>query len=360
MRQIAEAQSLAHALAEVDAFAQRSFPADARLDLLDEIEGRHMLLYSGLPADMPPQPSNSHALVHWLSTHGYQSISTIPLNTSEQRRGWLVLARLYDRLDPEHLGLAGQLAATLALRLQSESYRLANARYEAMLAAHDQRMHLHDELHLWATLSAGAAHDIGNLFAIVMGHVQLMQMSAPQALQADLQVIEQAARDGNFLLRRILAARLPQPEAASAGLTLLPQVAHEALQLTEPLWANRASIVVATQFEPVPPVHMHAAELREVLINLIINGVAAMPEGGTLTLSTRVCGAMGVITVSDTGIGISQADTSTIFQPAASSREGGNGLGLTVSRTLIESNGGSIEVSSTPGDGATFTIKLPL
>jgi signal transduction histidine kinase len=360
MRHIAEAPTLAQAFAEIDIFAQRCFPADARLDLLDESAGRHVLLYSGTPADPPPAAGSAHALVQWLSARGYQAISTIPLSASAQRHGWLVLARLYDRLEAEHLSLAGQLAAIIALRIQSEQLREANERHEAELAALDQRLHLQDEVRLWATLAAGAAHDIGNLFASVMGHVQLLQQTAPESIQSDLQVIEQAARDGNFLLRRLLSSRLPQVENHAHGPTLLPQVAHEALQLTEPLWAHRGRIQIDTQLEPVAPVPMHAAELREVLINLILNGIAAMPEGGTITMRTRTCGQMGLIEVQDTGIGIAPAQQSAIFQPAASSREGGSGLGLSVSRALIESYGGTMEVSSQPGKGATFTVMLPL
>jgi signal transduction histidine kinase len=360
MRHIAEAPSLARAFAEIETYAQRCFPGDVRLDLLDEYEQRVVTLFSsGLP-DAPPDTANVHSFVDWLSTRGYKSISTIPLTAVEQRHGWLVIARLEDRLEAEQLGLAGQLAATLALRLQVERERAARQSAQDALLSLERRQQSHDEVRLWAALAAGAAHDIGNLFASVMGHVQLLQQGSSSAPGADLRVIEQAARDGNHLLQRILSSHLHQPAENDARATLIPQVIHDALQLTRPLWNGRKQIKIETRITPIPPVGLHPAEMREVLVNLILNGIAAMPEGGTLTLSAQVAGQAAVLSVKDTGIGIAEAHQHTIFQPAATHRRGGNGLGLSVSRMIVERNGGTIDVSSRPGEGAEFTIRLPL
>ena len=103
----------------------------------------------------------------------------------------------------------------------------------------------------------------------------------------------------------------------------------------------------------------NAVELREVLVNLIMNAIGAMPEGGILTLRSFVAGEHVLVAVSDTGEGIAREYQSTIFQPFMTTRKDGSGLGLSVSRAIIESYGGTISVESTPGEGATFTLALP-
>jgi signal transduction histidine kinase len=84
-----------------------------------------------------------------------------------------------------------------------------------------------------------------------------------------------------------------------------------------------------------------------------------MPEGGTLTVRTYSVNERVVVEISDTGVGIAPAHQNAIFHPFVTSRKGGSGLGLSVSRAIIERYGGTISVSSIPGRGATFSISLP-
>lgn len=92
--------------------------------------------------------------------------------------------------------------------------------------------------------------------------------------------------------------------------------------------------------------------------NLVTNAYHAMPEGGTLRIGARVRAGKVVVTFTDTGSGISKEDISKIFEPLFSTRARGIGLGLSVSRNLIEANGGTISVESEEGKGAIFTITL--
>jgi signal transduction histidine kinase len=110
---------------------------------------------------------------------------------------------------------------------------------------------------------------------------------------------------------------------------------------------------------PVPPTRGNAAELREVLINLIMNAIAAMPAGGALTVRSFVAGQQVLVAVADTGEGIACEHQSAIFQPFVTMRTEGTGLGLSVSRAIVESYGGTLTVESAPGAGATFTLALP-
>jgi len=97
-----------------------------------------------------------------------------------------------------------------------------------------------------------------------------------------------------------------------------------------------------------------------VLVNLIINAVAAMPSGGVLTLRCFAVDERVVLEVIDTGRGIAREHQAAIFQPFISTREGGHGLGLSVSRAIVEGYGGTLTIRSAPGQGATFALALPV
>src|SRR6185436_5800786 len=128
----------------------------------------------------------------------------------------------------------------------------------------ERRLREHEHTRLRATLAGGAAHDIGNLFASVMGYAQLLQHGAPDDLQHDLQAILLAASDGHFLLRRMLAATPPQASGTTTQVVTLSALIQDALSLTRPFWEPRPKIAIRTLMAPTPPVQAHAAELREV------------------------------------------------------------------------------------------------
>ena len=140
----------------------------------------------------------------------------------------------------------------------------------------------------------------------------------------------------------------------------MSSLVRDALALTRPFWDNRPDIEIQTEMPGLPPVRAHAADMREILVNLIINAISVMPSGGLLVISSRCEDNYGIIEVTDTGQGIPAEYQARIFQPLTSTKEGGHGLGLSVSRTLAESYGGTLTVESTPGEGATFMLAVPL
>jgi len=99
--------------------------------------------------------------------------------------------------------------------------------------------------------------------------------------------------------------------------------------------------------------------LKQVLFNLIENATQSMPEGGTLTISTGTTGGWEWIKVSDTGCGMSQETIDNLFKPFFTTRSYGSGLGLPVSKRIVADHGGFLDVSSTLGEGSTFTVNLP-
>ena len=148
-------------------------------------------------------------------------------------------------------------------------------------------------------------------------------------------------------------ARLPRPRLAATDLS---QVVDHVLAL----YAARAGTVrVLKSLADLPPVSADADLVSRALGNLVANALEAMPEGGTLRVSTRAVAEGVALDVEDTGAGIKEEDRSRLLTPYFTTKPGGTGLGLAIVQGIVTDHGGRLEVASTPGKGATFTIVLP-
>jgi CheY-like chemotaxis protein/anti-sigma regulatory factor (Ser/Thr protein kinase) len=140
----------------------------------------------------------------------------------------------------------------------------------------------------------------------------------------------------------------------------------EAAEITRPRWKDRAEaenvhIRLSRQISSNAVIMADAGELREVLVNMIFNAVDAMPEGGTLTLSTRMAEGMVEVSVADTGVGMSEEVRSRIFDPFFTTKgKAGMGLGLSVSYGIISRHEGTVLVESEVGRGTTFRLRFPV
>ncbi|MBI3454249.1 MAG: response regulator [Candidatus Rokubacteria bacterium] len=220
-----------------------------------------------------------------------------------------------------------------------------------------------EKLSALGQLAMGMAHDFNNLLQAILGHAQLIASEpTPERLAKGLATIEQAVRDGVETVGRIKRytrrERDSQPERVD-----LREVVRQVAEIAWPRWAHggRAGTPVAVQqdLRPVPAVRARAAELREVLMNLVLNAVDAMPRGGTIRLETRQQAGWAVLAVSDTGTGIPDDLRRRIFEPFFTTKETGTGLGLSIVSGIISSYGGTIDVESELGRGTTFTIRFP-
>jgi signal transduction histidine kinase len=111
--------------------------------------------------------------------------------------------------------------------------------------------------------------------------------------------------------------------------------------------------------EPAPRVNADPAEIERVVYNLLTNAVEAMPGTGDLTVRVTSEGGEARVAVEDTGAGIPEEDRPQLFRPFFTTRERGVGMGLAICRRIVEENGGSVSVETTPGRGSRFTVKLP-
>jgi signal transduction histidine kinase len=140
------------------------------------------------------------------------------------------------------------------------------------------------------------------------------------------------------------------------------EVVRKTSQLVQP--DAKVELQVALD-ENLPRVRADAEQLRQVFLNLAINAVQAMPEGGKLTISSALrkrrgnAGAQVEVRFRDTGAGIPASELKNLFIPFFTTKEKGTGLGLPISQRIVENHGGAIEVRSRPGVGSTFTVVLP-
>ncbi len=216
-------------------------------------------------------------------------------------------------------------------------------------------------------LAGGIAHDFNNQLQAILGYTQLMRR-APWDLdmvQKALGIVESAALGGTETVRRIqeFARALPDEALVPADVN---QVVHDSIAITRPRWDEQMArggvrLELRLNLTAALPIKGRPAALGEVMTNLILNAIDAMPEGGALTISTRHEGVERVVlTVSDTGIGMQEAVRRRVFEPFFTTKgQRGSGLGLSVSYSIVKRHGGEIRVESQAGRGTSFTLTFP-
>ena len=129
--------------------------------------------------------------------------------------------------------------------------------------------------------------------------------------------------------------------------------------MTEKQLSERGIAVITDVPETLPPVDAVSSQLQQVFINLILNSYDAMPGGGELRITGREANGGVEVLFQDNGPGVSQENASSVFEPFFSTKEGGSGLGLTISYNIIAAHGGSLELVPNGGSGACFRVFLP-
>jgi len=294
---------------------------------------------------------------HWLG---------VPMRAGDRSLGVLVLRgaqREFTAADEHLLANIADLAA-LALR----SARLFEERtraYGELAAAQDQLVRT-EKLRALGEMASGVAHDFNNVLAAIVGRAQLLlkEVRDPKHRRW-LEVIERSGLDGAQTVRRLqefTRIRRDQPVVAVS----LNQVVEESLESTESRWRDEArsrgvAVEVKTALTPdLPPVGGDPAELREALINVILNALDAMPEGGTLTLSTAAAGDRVELLVADTGTGMPEHVRQRIFDPFFTTKgPRGTGLGLSMTYGILSRHGAQIRVESEEGRGTRFRLSFP-
>jgi two-component system, NtrC family, sensor kinase len=226
----------------------------------------------------------------------------------------------------------------------------------------EQRLQQSERLKALGTLAAGIAHEIRNPLATInfnaqMLHRDLALNEAQEQMFAD--VLIEVKKIDRIVQQVLSFARPREPQFL---LNQLNDVVRYCSDLAK-VHMRKANIEVAlTLCEDLPLLVMDFNQISQVVMNLIINAIDAMPDGGKLSLNTcrREDPAALLLQVSDTGTGILVADEGRIFDPFFTRKPDGTGLGLSISRQILDKHGAYIEVNNAPGKGTTFNIIFPL
>ncbi len=269
-----------------------------------------------------------------------------------------------DLFQEDDLALLGSMAASVAMAVENARLYAEVKGVAEELRASQARLVQSVKLAAMGKLAASIAHEINNPLQAVQSCMYLVSEAAdpqdPNTRYLDIarQELERIAR----IVQRMLDFYRPGDEGRrpTAVGTLLDDVLtlmHKQLE--------QGHVQVQTDYEPDLPIVMAVADhLKQVFLNIILNALEAMPQGGLLRISVSTHQAEdGQRTVSiafqDTGVGIPEEALDQIFDPFYSTRPGGTGLGLAVSYDIVARHGGRIEVESQVGQGTTFTVILP-
>ncbi len=222
-----------------------------------------------------------------------------------------------------------------------------------------------DKLRALGQLASGVAHDFNNSLAAILGRAQLLRrQTQDEALVRNVEIIQTAAEDAAATVRRIQTFARKSP-AKEFEILDVCSLLNDAIEITRTRWENEARLrgldyQVTLDAEGGQHTFGSASELREVFVNLIVNAVDAMPEGGRLSISCAREGTRLQLRFADTGTGMPEDVRQKIFDPFFTTKGAqGTGLGLSVSYSIIERHEGLISVSSELGGGTVFTIDLP-
>ncbi|MCC7263990.1 MAG: response regulator [Candidatus Latescibacteria bacterium] len=215
-------------------------------------------------------------------------------------------------------------------------------------------------------LSAGVCHNLNNLLTGVLGPADLLQMTStdPKIQLLSGMIVEAGTRAADLVHRLHLSVRGAATQATMP--VALNEVIDGVVQMTRPRWkdepeARGLAITLDTALSPVPPVRGTLSEVHDLLTNLLLNAVDALPEGGTITIRTASEGAFVRLDFADNGVGMDEQTRLRVFEPFFTTKQNvGSGLGLSTLYNSISHWGGRVAVESAPGQGTTFTLQLPV
>jgi signal transduction histidine kinase/ActR/RegA family two-component response regulator len=258
--------------------------------------------------------------------------------------------------------LANSQQASTAERLENclERIAVAHAEYEELRerATHAEKMAALGEL------SFGVAHNVNNTLTGILGRAQLLLRTRDaEKISSGIEMIIKSAEDGAHIIRRIQDFARKQPSRRFQSVSVA-ELMKDVCEMSRPRWEGRVNapqIRMALVADCTASVMGDAVELREVLVNMIYNALDAMPSGGEIRMSSQEANGRVVISIGDTGTGMTPEIKSRLFDPFFTTKgKGGTGMGMAVSFGIIRRHNGSIDVESEPGRGTIFRISLPL
>lgn len=275
-------------------------------------------------------------------------------------------------VEKDEIGELAQSFNTMAQEIQEHREHLEKmmlAKTTELKRAQDSLLQS-EKLASIGLLASGVAHELNNPLTSILMNVNLLMEEIDE--QSDLYRELRRINDDTVRCKRIIDdlrdfSRRHELEIHSCELNevvrksinlILPQMKHSAITMVEPTYAE------------LPLISCDPGRIQQVLMNIFVNAIQAMPQGGSLTVRTEMCGKFAEIAVQDTGIGISTEARSKIFDPFFTTKADGTGLGLSIAYRIMEEHGGKIEIDSLckeevatgagPSSGTKVRLLLPL
>ena len=338
-------------------------PAVSGIDLLKAIRGRAPFAQVIMMTGEPTVDSAAEAL-----RAGAFDYLVKPVSRNAVLRGVRNAARVKaaederQRLEQENQRYRGELEQRVAERtaeLEAALTGLRTAQGEIVR---------HERLNALAQLAAGICHDFNNSLLLIRGFAEIL-VSCPEVLDnreealGHLRSILSASDDAEEIVRRMSEFYRPA-DALEMEVVDLEALLDSVVELTRPRWhAQAAGAAIQMVCEYNTPLHIvgNPCQLREALMNLILNAVDSMPRGGSITLSAGRSEQAVTISVTDTGEGMPDEVQQRCLEPFFSTKgERGTGMGLAMVHGIVERHGGALQIESALSKGTTVRMRIPL
>jgi two-component system NtrC family sensor kinase len=371
--------------AGVGALPSLRVPSDTGSIGLAFTSGRTRIILAAEEADDEPR-----ALAQALGLQELPSTAiALPLMARDQTIGVLLLLRsgagvpgpsFDERTNHRNAGIAADALATLeglanltaAAILEEHSVRAAATLSDQLSRLEEQQRTLAERLNATESgmlqaarlaavgqLAASIAHEINNPLYAARNCLALLEQDVPPGMPAS--PFLGIARDQLTRIAHIIARmrEFYRPDRGTMAACDIHNLLEETLAVAGLNMRHQPIRVMFAPAHDLPPIIGNGDQLRQVFLNLILNAIEAMPDGGTLTVRTIAGPSVALIEVQDTGLGIPADLHPRLFEPFFTNKPNGTGLGLSISAHIITQHGGQIEVDSTEGHGSTFRVVLP-
>jgi signal transduction histidine kinase/DNA-binding response OmpR family regulator len=276
-----------------------------------------------------------------------------------------------DYFSENHLRMLRSIGEQAALAMRNAQLHAALQSYaqnlESMVEVRTQELRSaqaqlvqSEKLAALGRLSAGIAHEVNNPLQPILNclEVAIEDLENDQAVDPEgLRIAEREVQRIKLIVSRLLD--FARPSATEAAQVDLDGLVREVMALTNKQ-LERMHVRVHTNLAQVQPVVGSPAQIKQVLLNLVLNAMESMPEGGDMSIDVYPEGEGVALAITDCGVGMDEHTMARIFEPFYSTKGEGTGLGLAVSYGIVQGHGGEIRVESHPGQGSRFTVWLPL
>lgn len=349
---------------------RREFPADEQgagggcLDVYHELVTQ--VIDEGEVATAPGpllNPDSANGATTDVAASEPHPVLCVPLRIGERTIGAVLLISGPEQgFEEQEVDLAIALATTVAVAVDNAGLYAELTEFTDQLERSQARLVQAEKMAAIGRLAASLAHEINNPLQGIHNSLHLTRQEA----------LAQEARDRYLRMAQIEVERLVEivqrmldfyrPSRGGPEPTDINQIVDRVLALAHKRLQHSHVEIDIHLAEDLPRVSLVSDQISQVVLNLLINAIEAMDEGGVLGLETRPSedGRYVVLSVHDSGRGMSEAQIKNLFEPFYTTKPNGTGLGLAISYGIVERHGGSINVLSKPGEGTTFVVTLPV